>query len=233
MHDLIAAGVAEARQRKRWTQEETARAFRHHGLASYRTGTVGQLEAGLRRPRLDEVLLICAALDCTLEELLPDAEEQIRLGDGAVMPASAVRSLLCRGLAKGSGIDAPMYFPGDVEAAEMLARADAEGRKIRPLLVPIRRYSPDLGAEDINEALWVLPNDAERHAARRLGVHPAQVKLAARALWHRNFTEERDARIGDASEFEPRSLQAHRGLVARAMLADLRAYLAAVAEAGS
>jgi transcriptional regulator with XRE-family HTH domain len=226
MHDLIAAGVAAARQRKRWTQEEAARRFRHVGLTTYRTSTVGSLEAGLRRPRLDEVLLMCAALDCTLDQLLPATEEPIELGDGAVMSADAVRSLLCDGMPAET--TAEMHFPGDATEVEyVLGRAVAEVDQIMPLLVPIRRHSPSLGDEDITAALE-LPDDAERHAARRLGIHPSQVKLASRALWRRDFAEERDARIGDLSQLEPRSRQARRGLVTREMLGAMRDYLDSV-----
>ena len=50
------------------------------------------------------------------------------------------------------------------------------------------------------------------------------MKLSARILWdHRDFDDERDSRIGDIDELEPRSRQARRGLVTREMLAELRA----------
>lgn len=225
MHDLIAAGVAAARQRKRWTQEEAARRFRHVGLTTWRTSTVGSLEAGLRRPRLDEVLLMCAALDCTLDQLLPDTPDPIELGDGAVMSPAAVRSLLCRDL----GVEAAgeMHFPGDSEAEAMLVRAVAEVREDEALLAPIRRHSPDLDDADVAAALE-LPDDTERHAARRLAVRPAQVKLAARHLWRKSFADERDSRVGDLSQLEPRSRQARRGLVTREMLGAMRDYLDSV-----
>jgi len=52
------------------------------------------------------------------------------------------------------------------------------------------------------------------------------VKLASRALWdHRDFDEERDRRVGNVDELEPRSRQARRGLVTRDMLAELRVLL--------
>ena len=69
-------------------------------------------------------------------------------------------------------------------------------------------------------------SDTERHAARRLGVEIPQLKLSARVLWeHRGFDEERDRRVGDVDQLEPRSRQARRGLVTREMLAELRAVL--------
>jgi transcriptional regulator with XRE-family HTH domain len=227
MHDLIGAGVAAARQRKRWTQEDAAREFRFHGLTSWRTGTVGQLEAGLRRPRLDEVVLICAALDVALEELLPDTSEMVELGDGARMPAEAIRRIL------DGTVDAPpfqsitddMIFPGEQKVVDAVLRSMPDHEETQKLLAPIRLYATGLTHGDVRQA-FSAPADAERHAARRLGLRPAQVKLASRALWeHRDFTEERDRRVGDAAKLEPRSLQARRGLVTRAMLAELRTYV--------
>jgi 8-oxo-dGTP pyrophosphatase MutT (NUDIX family)/transcriptional regulator with XRE-family HTH domain len=222
MHDLIGAGVAAARQRKRWTQEDAAREFRYHGLTSWRTGTVGQLEAGLRRPRLEEVVLICAALGVALNELLPDSDELIELGDRARMTPAAVRAVLDGSLDK----DAEASFPGADRVIDGIARARPERRRVEALLAPIQQYATALTPEDVRTS-FLAPADAERHAARRLNIHPAQVKLAARALWHREFADERDARIGDPQELEPRSRQAKRGLVTRAMLAELREYIAA------
>ena len=84
------------------------------------------------------------------------------------------------------------------------------------------RHNIALMGEDLL-ASHERPSDAERHAAERLGVEISPLKLAARTVWdHRNFDEERDRRVGDVDELEPRSRQARRGLVTRQMLAELR-----------
>ena len=233
VHDLIAKGVAEARQRKGWTQERAAREFRLKGLSSWRKGTVGQLEAGLRRPRLDEVLLMARALEVTLDELLPGDEEHIDMGDGAVMTPRGLRELLSGGFAQFADMpadEAPYEsFPEDVLIKNLYRKSVSERERLDLLLQPIAQWCEDHGVQllhgDYRRALGT-PADAERHAARRLGVDPAQVKLAARVLWnHRDFGEERDARIGDAISLSPRSLQAKRGLVTRDMLGELRGLL--------
>ncbi len=229
MHDLIAKGVAAARVEKRWTQEDAARAFRYHGLTSWRTSTVGSLEAGLRRPRLDEIVLICAALEVSLERLLPDTNEPIQLGDGAAMTPGAIRAVLDGTVDKvpEDSDSIQMHFPGDAVVADALKRAQPEHDRIQKLLAPIRYYAEDLTHGDVRMAYYP-PTDAERHAARRLNVDPVVVKVAARALWgHRTYVEERDRRVGDVQRLSPRSLQAQRGLVTRTMLAELRAYIAA------
>ena len=125
-YELIAAGAAEARRRKRWTQEDAARAFRDHGLTTWRTGNVGQLETGLRRPRLDDVLLIAAALDCTLNDLLPDTDEPIEMNHGATLPIASVRALLGQGLASPE-----VQVPGNVQAPDV--PSDAERHAARRL----------------------------------------------------------------------------------------------------
>ena len=75
-------------------------------------------------------------------------------------------------------------------------------------------------------AMFETASDTEQHVARRLGVDVALVKFSARVLWdYRDFDDERDSRVGDVDELEPRSRQARRGLVTRGMLAELRAFL--------
>jgi 8-oxo-dGTP diphosphatase len=223
MHDLIGKGVAAARQRRRWTQEDAAREFRYHGLTAWRTSTVGSLEAGMRRPRLDEVVLMCAALGVGLDELLPDSDELIELGDGARMTSVAVRSVL----AGSADEDTEASFPGADRLIDAIARARPERRRVEALLAPIARRA-GWGLTDADwQAAFRTPSDAERHAARRLEVHPAQVRLAARAVWRRDFADERDARVGDPEHIEPRSRQARRGLVTRTMLGELRDYIVA------
>jgi transcriptional regulator with XRE-family HTH domain len=184
MHDVIAKGAAAARQRNGWTQEQAAWAYRAAGLASWRTSTVGSLEAGLRRPKLDEIVLMCAALRTTLADLIHAADEGgsalVTLGNGAIMTTGTVQRCL-----------------------------HSCGRRGVPdlLQVPASELAP--------------PSEAERHAARRLGVPVDSVQCAAFARWGHGLDRERDARLGDIEEMNPRSRQARRGLVTRELLAEL------------
>jgi transcriptional regulator with XRE-family HTH domain len=63
--------------------------------------------------------------------------------------------------------------------------------------------------------------EAERKVAARLGVDPLDVAKAARRLWNRAWTAERDRRIS-APGATPRSLQARRGHASREMLKELQ-----------
>jgi transcriptional regulator with XRE-family HTH domain len=234
MHELVAAGNKAARLKKGWTQDDEARMLRMNGLFSWRGGTVGQLEAGLRRPRLDELLVICATLEVSLDELLPGEDEQVELGDAATMTPRAMRALL-RDYDKFNRLSfSDVHFPGRSEVERLAARMQTSGmshEQLNKLVEPImqagsrKHITIAVLAQDLITALDT-PAEAERHAARQLGLEPVQVRLASRVLWKADFTAERDRRVGDVNELEPRSRQARRGLVAREMLGELRAFFA-------
>jgi len=239
VHELIGRGVAEARRRKGLTQEQAARRFQGRGLRTWRKGTVGQLEAGLRRPGLDEVLLMASALEVTVDQLIPgEDDERVELGDGATVSPRWIREMLTGELHRDTprpSADMPYaQFPVHKVMAEVMHRLGAEENRAEALLAPILKWAEQhnvkLTSEDW-EAIFDTPSDTERHAARRLGIEVTQLKLSARvlatrALWGLpEFDDERDRRVGNLGELEPRSRQAHRGLVTRRMLTELWAFL--------
>jgi transcriptional regulator with XRE-family HTH domain len=237
MHELVARGAAAVRRHNGWTQEQAARAYRNHGLSSWRTSTVGSLESGLRKPRLDEVILMCAALDVTLADLIRAADdfggEPVELGDGVVFSTAVILSWLYAGHDQIG--DLPISdprltqrYPFSDKAFQVARQAIATRERLNPVLRPIVAWGVQHGVrldasaiDDANRS----PSDAERHASRRLGVDPAQVRLAALALWRRDLDQERDDRVGEGAEMEPRSRQARRGLVTREMLAEMERML--------
>jgi transcriptional regulator with XRE-family HTH domain len=228
VHDLIAKGVAEVRRQRGWTQEQTANAFRSHGLRAWRTSTVGSLEAGLRRPRLEEALLMARALGVTLDRLLPGGDdERVELADNAVVSPRWIREMLAGGFWEQNLEQMPYErLPLDDLWAEVHRLAEEERKRAHEgqILEWAEQHDITLMAADLF-ASHKRPSDAERHASQRLGVEPSDVKLTSRALWeHRDFDEERDRRVGNVDELEPRSRQARRGLVTREMLAELRAF---------
>jgi transcriptional regulator with XRE-family HTH domain len=238
VYELIARGVAEARQRNGWTQEQTAKVFRAHGLRAWRKGTVGQLEAGLRKPRLEELLLMARALDVTLDKLIPGGdEERVELGEDAVVSPRWIREMITGVFYRG---DRPLKevpyerFPLDDIMAEMRARARAIEERDAPFVEAVLELAEQqdvkLMARDLF-AIYKRVSETERHAAQRLSIDISHVKLSARFLAARgswdypDFDDERDRRVGNIDELEPRSRQARRGLVTREMLAELRAFL--------
>jgi hypothetical protein len=184
----------------------------------------------LRKPGLNEVLLMARAFGITVDKLIPGGDdERVELGDDAKVSPRWIREMLRGEFFRG---DRPLKelpyerFPLDDIMAEVRRRAQAEEERIAPLEAQIlewdAQHDDKLMAEDLL-ASHKRPSDAERHAAQRLGVEVTHVKLASRALWdHRDFDEERDRRVGNVDELEPRSRQARRGLVTREMLAEFR-----------
>jgi hypothetical protein len=70
-------------------------------------------------------------------------------------------------------------------------------------------------------------SDIDRNAAERFGVEPATISLTAERLWGQSLTEERELRVDAAvpPDATPRSRQAARGHITRALNRELRAAL--------
>lgn len=116
------------------------------------------------------------------------------------------------------GEDQIEWAPGYRIAAPVL-RAALRGRPAPIVDSPID--NPEL--RDLHRAQ--SPNEAERKAAKRLGVAPERVAQQGRQLWGRRLSHERDARVEQTAGTDRRSLQALRGHVTRQLLAELAAHL--------
>lgn len=152
MRDVIAKGAAAVRRRRRWTQEEAARAYHARGLTTWQRSTVGSFETGARNPGPDEVILICMALGTTLDGLIraadPDGECIVELAPGATMSTRAIRNCLKPGGSPGQPQtlpETPGTMPSDAEryAARRLGTTPAEVCRV-------------------SAALWSRSFDAER-----------------------------------------------------------------------
>ncbi|WP_300611040.1 helix-turn-helix transcriptional regulator [Trebonia sp.] len=229
IHELIGLGIRAARERKGWRQEDAAAQFRFFGLTTWRRSTVADVEAGRRRPSIGDLLLVALALDVTLADLVPEnVPERIDLGDGASMGAAEVRALLSGDHEALGNLepDDVHWVPGNDAVAAIYERVDAGVKRLRTLVQPLVDASPrPLGAKAWRNAL-LKPTEAETRAAERLGVDPAQLKMASQALWDQSFEEERDARAGsDTPGQSAATVQARRGHAARAMLTELKAFI--------
>jgi 8-oxo-dGTP diphosphatase len=225
IHELLGAGIRAARMRKGWRQQDASAVFRSYGLPTWKPGAVGQVEAGVRKPSIGELLLACAALEVSIADLVPDVDEPVDLGAGATMTSAAVRALLSGNFAAFPRRPEDFAFPGEAALEDEVARAGAERDRQRSLLQPLVDAAPrQLSPAEMNR-VFLPPTDAESHAAGRLNVEPVQLRFAARVLWARDFEEERDARAGDAAGVPPKTLQARRGHASRSMLAELKSCL--------
>ena len=225
IHELLGAGIRAARLRKGWRQQDAADRFRMYGLPTWRPVAVGQVETGVRKPSIGELLLACAALEVSVADLIPDVDEPIDLGAGATMSAAAVRALLSGDWENFPHNPEDFAIPGEEWLEDILRSAGSERDRQKALVEPLMDRSPrELSPEELHR-VFVPPTEAEAHAAARLDAEPAQLKFAALALWGRSFEEERDARAGGDADLQPRTLAARRGHATRVMLGELRAFL--------
>jgi len=250
LRQVLAAGAARVRRERGLGDEAAAELLRSYGLTGWQGGTVSQVEAGVRPLAVEELLLLCTAYGVSVLELaglagpgalagadrlawLADgagpgqrvaepavdsagtAADQVEVTAGARLPASAVRALL------GDDGEALRALPP--EALDVPATRDAPAGVPSPpdeMVDAARRFGVR-GPAEVGRALAGI-GDAERNAARRLGVSPERLVLAAVGRWGRSLTDERDIRIERRrAATDPDRHIMLRGLVTRELLAEL------------
>jgi transcriptional regulator with XRE-family HTH domain len=88
-------------------------------------------------------------------------------------------------------------------------------------------FRPEGVMHQLFEAEYPGLAEALQKAARALGVPIGVVALVGTDLWGRSLVDERERRLGDVDGLSPRAVQARRGHVTRALIAELRAALEA------
>lgn len=225
LRQVLATGAARVRRERGLGEEEAAELLCSYGLTNWQGGTVSQVEAGVRPLAVEELLLLCVAYRVSLLELTGPDPEPVELTAGARLPAAAVRAML------GDDGEVLRALPGD--ALDVPAtRAEPTGAPAPPeALVHAARRFGVRGSAEVGRALAGI-GDAERNAARRLGVSPERLVLAAVGRWGRPLTAERDARIEQRrASTEPDRHIMLRGLVTRELLTELERELAPPAAA--
>lgn len=102
--------------------------------------------------------------------------------------------------------------------------SDAEIALTGKLTVPARAVL-QLDAIALERPDAPRAGEADRRAARRLGVHVTVLLSAAQRLWGRSLAAERDARTAARELGSAASAQAHRGRITRDLDAEMRRYL--------
>ena len=211
-------------------QEEVATVARRWGLQWTRS-VVAAIEAGRRRLSLEEFLL----LPWIAANQSPDAAKGGEVGPGTLgelleglprvqlSPAVLVSGRGLRLLIEGQ----PGPAAQTLEDPAKRRLYDSEWERLRQVLGPTASGTAPAGTwPAIAENLLRLAaqGEAEQKAAARLGTSPMVVARAAAKRWGRSFTGERDRRVGELhpADASPRTIQALRGHVARALLAELR-----------
>jgi transcriptional regulator with XRE-family HTH domain len=215
---VLAAGMARVRAERGLSDEQAAELLRSYGLVAWRVGTLTQVEAGVRPLAVEELLLACAAYRVSVAELAGPDPGQVELAAGARLPAVAVRALLADG---GEELRALPDEALDVPAARPVSPVPTS-----QALVDAAARLGVRGRVEVGRAIAAI-GEAERNAARRLGVTPERLVLAAVGRWGKPFSAERDARIElRRTTTEPDRHITLRGLVTREMLAELQDHLA-------
>jgi len=239
MTDTVGVAVTAAigKRLKRWReaagvrQETVAVAARACGLKWGRS-TVAMLEAGRRRLDPEEFLLLPVVLrmaqvaDVTPLDLLTDGEEgMVELTPGAKATREELGKLLDPAQGPSAlNVRTGWELPGAATQTEVLEAYVASWEQLE---------QPSQWRGGLtHEQLAILDRDAsgeaEQVAARKLGVSPEAVALAARQAWGRSLTTMRDhraARVAAADELGAESLRALRGHATRELVEELRPYL--------
>jgi transcriptional regulator with XRE-family HTH domain len=209
LRDVLAAGLKEARQRQGLRQEDAAARVQGVGLASWIRGTVAQAEVGARKFSIEEVLLLALAYETSLAGLIAGNDaDVVELTPDVRLPVGTVRALL-------SG-----QSPGELPTVSRNSgEATGTGRFPCPL-AGANRFG--IGERGLLARSAGATSEADRHAARKLGVAPDVVAETAQRLWGRSLSEERDYRLVDTSpDLSARRKQALRGHVTRQLLTEL------------
>lgn len=197
-------------------------------------GGVGQLEAAefLMLPQV----LVMASVTARGQRGLQGLERRVELAD--LLPVSGMVTLkpdcrvnagALRAMVEGryndvrsTDFDVPLLSTlrrRQAAAVSTLSQHLAQKRELGNALDSVWPEAPAaVKAKAVHEAA----GEAEQKAARKLGVHPAIVALAAERLWGQSLTAERDRRVKDRPpEDSPRRLQAIRGHVTRLLITQL------------
>jgi transcriptional regulator with XRE-family HTH domain len=213
----LGARIRRERDQAGITADGLARAARDLGLRWQRS-TLASIEIGRRAVTAPELLLLPlifqrAGREIRLIDLL---DGPMRLSESVTATEIGFAQIL-----KGAEINrlGGEAFVMPAIAAES-KRLLAEVAKVSPLL-------PDATFAQLVAAIEDGRSDAEQRAGRELGRTAVEVAHAARRLWSRSLTAEREARAQQlvGPDATPTVLRAARRRVARALIEQLEAAL--------
>jgi hypothetical protein len=209
-------------------QDQVATAARQVGLG-WTQSTVAAVERGNRALSLGEWFLLPTVVGFAgrvtgpwpkLAELLPNSG-RVAVSAETTADVDVLRAELAGQLDHDSRHPFGDYdTPFSRQLNEGTRRFSAEVKRLLPLW-------PAMTMGGLKAAREAARGDAERKAARKLGVPALKLSVAAHGRYGRSFTDERDRRVAEQTPADapPRSLQALRGHVTRAMLAELASAL--------
>jgi transcriptional regulator with XRE-family HTH domain len=211
--NALAAAIRRTREQTGRRQEDVAAEARAYGLA-WTPATVAAIETGRRHVTAVELLLLPFVLTeageaVELKELLAG------MGRVALTPDASVDGTLLAAVVSGQASDVVGHRGWDTPRRRIARRAvSAAGA-----LGQYASAYPNLRESDLSLAQQEAAGEAERHAGYRFGCSALDVAMAARSLWGRSLSAERNARA------EPDASPQARGRVTRQLLDELEPVL--------
>jgi transcriptional regulator with XRE-family HTH domain len=190
--ELVAERVQRRRRELGWTQDQLAREVWRRGRPSVTRAVIAGIERATADLTIPEMATLLKALETNLDELLESGGEVFIDQGVSIEVDELLRQLDGRGT--------PWHPKNDSTARIVFGRNGVvAGYVQRPI-----------GPEEVKAGL-------------HLGVTPEEVARAAGSLWGCSLAEEREARLVARAPqgASARSLQAMRGHITRALLAEL------------
>jgi len=210
--EVVGEQVRSARQAQQMSQDRLAALMRGLG-ADWNQNAVSAFEKGERRLDVEELTLLAVALNAALPTFFA-VEETVRLTASATVVAANVGRVLA----------------GEPSAIERWKWTEVRST-VRRTVEDVTRRWPELAANvaRLTAADEAAAGQAERKAARRLGVPAVEVARAAEVTWGRSLTEQRDRTVAETApaDSDARTVQAFRGHVTRLLVDELESVLAA------
>ena len=210
--------IKAVREAKELTQADLASALALAGLPIQR-GSVGMLEGGQRALDLEELLILAEVLNVSVMDLIGDRQSLVAIGYNRKQGTWTSRRL--------NDLQARLVYSG--EWLDNVKLPDVDESESNLSLSPFRAFDPDepdfagLTMHQAEAAEAASYNDADRAAARRLGVGPRRLVRAAFRLWGHSLTDERDRRLAAEEPIgaDQRQIQAIRGHITRDLLREI------------
>lgn len=210
LQEILTQRLKEVRIERGLRQDDLARRMGSYGF-NWSAATVAALETNRRNLSLEETLILPYVLHVDLAQLMdaPFAEKVV------INDRGAIRLEALRGAVLG------LTFQVPEEISRPLFSLDRPAIDEDVVLAMKETRSADQGVT----ALWidsVRKQEAERKAARSLGISAAEVAAWSLYLWGQSLTEEREKRVAETEEVAL-SEQALRGHVTRSLLKEIKA----------
>jgi hypothetical protein len=218
--NALAAAIRRAREQTGRRQEDVAAEARAYGLA-WTPATVAAIETGRRHVTAVELLLLPFVLSEAGGEVIELKDVLAGIGRVQLTRETSVDPKVLVDVVSGRAAAL-----GELPAREWgrlwdtpRRRAAKRAMKAVSELAPYAEKYPGMSARDQELAWEESGGEAERHASYRFDCSALDIAMAARNLWGRSLSAERDARA------EPDASPQARGRVTRQLLDELEPVL--------